>query len=116
VQEEVEGALFGYVAGRTLELAAVAPNGAGGAARAVERQALYWRPVVVQGEVGEAHTREEKPVALIGGLRPCCADEREGLGTDVAGWDTPRERPPRATRGVGPQGTRPQEGTRGPGS
>jgi hypothetical protein len=85
VQEEVDDALVGYVAGRTLGPAAAASNGAGGAARVVERQALYWRPVAVQGEVEEARTRDEKPVALIGGLRPYCGDEHEGLDTDVAG-------------------------------
>jgi hypothetical protein len=106
--------LFGYVAGRTLELASVAPNGAGRAARAVEWQALYWRPVAIQGEVEEARTCDEKLVALIRTLRPCCSDEHEGLGTDVAGRDTPWARPPRETRGAGPRGARPREGARGP--
>jgi hypothetical protein len=114
VQDEVEATLFGYVAGRTLELASVAPNGAGRAARAVEWQALYWRPVAIQGEVEEARTCDEKLVALIRTLRPCCSDEHEGLGTDVAARDTPWARPPRETRGAGPRGARPREGARGP--
>jgi hypothetical protein len=47
----------------------------------------------------------QKSVALIGGLRPCCADEREGLGTDVAGHDTSRAQPPGrlGARDLGPR-------------
>jgi hypothetical protein len=68
------------------------------------------RPVASQSEVEVAHMRDEEPVALIGGLHPCCADDhraryrrrRHGM---------PRARPPRrlgvrdlGARGLGSRG------------
>jgi hypothetical protein len=103
----VGNASVGQCDGSALVLAAAASNGAGGTARA----GVAGRPVAGQGEVEVARMRDEEPVALIDGWRPCYADERRARHRRRR-HDMPRARPPRrlGVRDLGARGLGARDG------